>query len=73
MTATTPVRALRRPGKTAHQIYEALTIEDVQRAADLFRMVYEETAGQDGFVSLEVSSHLANDTAGTIAEAVRLW
>ncbi len=67
------VRALARQGKTAHQIYEALAIEDVQRAADLFRAVYDETGGQDGFVSLEVSPHLANDTAGTIAEARRFW
>jgi len=67
------VRTLARQGKTAHQIYEALAIEDVQRAADLFRAVYDETGGQDGFVSLEVSPHLANDTAGTIAEARRFW
>ncbi len=67
------VRALARQGKTAHQIYEALAIEDVQRAADLFRPVYDETGGQDGFVSLEVSPHLANDTEGTIAEARRFW
>jgi transaldolase len=67
------VRALARQGKTAHRIYEALAIEDVQRAAELFRPVYDETGGQDGFVSLEVSPHLANDTAGTIAEARRFW
>ena len=67
------VRALARLGKTAHEIYEALAIEDVQRAADLFRPVYDETGGADGFVSLEVSPHLANDTEGTIAEARRFW
>ncbi|HLW58990.1 MAG TPA: bifunctional transaldolase/phosoglucose isomerase [bacterium] len=67
------VRALARRGLAAHQIYEALAIEDVQRAADLFRPVYEETGGGDGFVSLEVSPHLARDTAGTVAEGRRFW
>jgi len=67
------VAALARQGRTAHQIYELLAMEDVQRAADLFRAVYYETGGEDGFVSLEVSPHLANNTEGTIAEARRLW
>ena len=42
-------------------------------AADLFRPVYEQANGHDGFVSLEVSPHLAHDTEGTIVEARRLW
>ena len=42
-------------------------------AADVFRPVYDETQGRDGFVSLEVSPRLAYDTAGTVAEAQRLW
>ncbi|HKV46377.1 MAG TPA: transaldolase, partial [bacterium] len=67
------VGALARRGLSAHGIYEALAIEDVQRAADLFRPVYEETGGGDGFVSLEVSPRLAHDTAGTVAEARRYW
>ena len=67
------VHDLARQGKTAHELYEALAVGDVQRAADLFRPVYDETGGQDGFVSLEVSPHLANDTEGTIAEARRFW
>lgn len=54
-------------------LYEALVIEDIQIAADLLRPVYEATEGADGFVSLEVSPHLAHDTEGTIAEARRLW
>ena len=54
-------------------LYETLTIEDLRRAADLFRNLYDSTHGGDGFVSMEVSPHLAYDTAGTIAEAKRLW
>jgi transaldolase/glucose-6-phosphate isomerase len=53
-------------------LYEHLAIEDIQRAADLLRPIYESTQGIDGMISLEVSPHLAHDTAGTIAEAVRL-
>ena len=54
------------------EIYEALAIDDIQQAADLLRPVYQRTDGLDGYVSLEVSPDLANDTAGTIAEARRL-
>jgi transaldolase len=60
-------------GKGALEIYETLAVTDVQMAADVFRDVYDKTDGADGFVSLEVSPHLAYDTAGTIAEAQRLW
>ncbi|MFT4212817.1 MAG: transaldolase [Microbacterium sp.] len=51
----------------------ALTTEDVQAAADIFRPVYEATDGVDGRVSIEVSPDLAHDTAATIAEAKKLW
>ncbi|MPZ77598.1 MAG: bifunctional transaldolase/phosoglucose isomerase [Deltaproteobacteria bacterium] len=54
------------------QLYERVAIEDIQTAADVLRPVYEETGGADGYVSLEVSPHLAHDTQGTIAEAKRL-
>jgi transaldolase/glucose-6-phosphate isomerase len=67
------IRALALAGKTIEEIYEALTVEDVQRAADLFRPVYDALEGRDGFVSLEVNPHLADDTQGTIKEARRLW
>jgi transaldolase len=60
-------------GKGALETYETLAVGDVQMAADVFRDVYDRTEGADGFVSLEVSPHLAYDTAGTIAEARRLW
>ncbi len=55
------------------QIYEELVIPDIQEAADVLLPIYEETRGQDGFVSLEVSPELAYDTDQTIAEAKRLF
>ena len=54
-------------------IFESIAVEDVRGAADLLRPVYERSNGADGFVSLEVAPGLARDTAGTIAEAERLW
>ena len=54
-------------------VFETIAVEDVRAAADLFRPVYGHSNGADGFVSLEVSPRLALDTAGTIAEARRLW
>jgi len=56
----------------ASALYEHLAVEDIQRAADVLRPVYDET-GFDGVVSLEVSPHLARDTEGTIEEGRRLW
>ncbi|MBC8449097.1 MAG: bifunctional transaldolase/phosoglucose isomerase [Chloroflexi bacterium] len=60
-------------GKTVEEIYEALALDDIQRAAHLLRPVYDATYGADGYVSLEVSPNLAYDTEGTIAEARRLF
>ncbi|HEY3269274.1 MAG TPA: transaldolase [Armatimonadota bacterium] len=67
------VRAMALEGRNVDQIYELLTVEDIQNAADLFRPVYDRLGGADGFASLEVSPDLAHDTDGTIAEARRLW
>jgi transaldolase / glucose-6-phosphate isomerase len=53
--------------------YELLAIRDIQDAADLLRPVYQSTKKRDGYVSLEVSPYLANDTNGTLDEARRLW
>jgi transaldolase/glucose-6-phosphate isomerase len=55
------------------EIFDLLAVDDVRYAADLFRPAYDASEGADGFVSLEVSPTLARDTAGTIAEARRLW
>ena len=57
----------------AMALYEYLAVEDIQSAADILRPVYKNTERADGFVSLEVSPYLANDTEGTVAEARRLW
>jgi transaldolase / glucose-6-phosphate isomerase len=57
----------------AKALYEKIAIKDVQDAADILRTVWEETKCRDGYVSLEVSPLLANDTEGTLQEARRLW
>jgi transaldolase/glucose-6-phosphate isomerase len=57
----------------AKGVYEKIAIRDVQDATDIFKPVYAETKRRDGYVSLEVSPLLANDTQGTIDEARRLW
>jgi transaldolase/glucose-6-phosphate isomerase len=54
-------------------VYEKIAIRDVQDAADIFKGVYQQTKRRDGYVSLEVSPLLANDTQATIDEARRLW
>jgi transaldolase/glucose-6-phosphate isomerase len=59
-------------GREAAQIFEALAVEDIQMAADLFLPTYHATDARDGYVSIEVSPTLAHDTAGTIEEARRL-
>jgi transaldolase/glucose-6-phosphate isomerase len=67
------IRALALLGRSTDEIYENLTVRDVQMAADLFRPLYDRSNGRHGFVSLEVNPHLARDAEGTIAEAHRLW
>lgn len=62
-----------RQGKRAAEILELLMVEDIGRAADEFRKMYDSTDGRNGFVSIEVSPHLAYDTDGTIDEARRMW
>ena len=60
-------------GWDAEKIFWQLAIEDIQEACDLFRPLYDETKGGDGYVSLEVSPYLANDTEGTAKQAKELW
>jgi transaldolase len=64
---------LAQKGLSKEEIYEGLVIQDIQAATDLFMDLYESTKGGDGYVSLEVNPHLANDSEGTFQEAVRLW
>ena len=63
----------REPGLDAKACYERLAIQDIQAAADLLQPIYAHTDRRDGYVSLEVSPHLARDTRGTLNEARRLW
>jgi transaldolase / glucose-6-phosphate isomerase len=67
------IRAFAREGKSVEEIYRRLTVEDIQNTCDLFRPLFESTGGGDGYVSLEVSPHLAHDTEGTVEEARSLW
>jgi transaldolase len=67
------INQLVRQGKNAQEIYEILTVQDIQEAADVFRPLYDRTQGRDGYVSLEVSPHLAHETEMTIHEAKKLW
>jgi transaldolase/glucose-6-phosphate isomerase len=60
-------------GKTPEDIFFQLAVEDIRAAADLFLPLYQESKGGDGYVSLEVSPFLANDTQGTAAQAQALW
>ena len=67
------IKELVGKGQTPQQIYDALTVKDVQDACDILRPVYDSSNGTDGFVSLEVSPYLARDTQGSINEARRLY
>jgi transaldolase len=67
------IRELSLEGKNAGEIYRILAVEAIRMAADQFRPLYDRLEGRDGFVSLEVSPHLARDSKGTVAEARMLW
>ena len=64
---------LARAGHSTAEIYDELTISDIQAACDLFRPLYDTTRGGDGYVSIEVHPDLANDTEETNKEVQRLW
>ena len=61
------------PGASVMDIYDRLTVQDIQMAADVFRPVYNASGGMDGLVSLEPAPALAYATEGTLAEVRRLW
>jgi transaldolase len=67
------LRSLVESGRTVSEIYEELVTEDIGRAADILRPVYDRTEGLDGYISLEVNPRLAYETQGTIDEATRLF
>ncbi len=64
---------LAKAGHNAEETFWQLAIEDIQAAADLFRPLYDRTNGGDGYVSIEVSPHLADETEETLAETKELW
>lgn len=70
---TEAIHALADEGKDKNEIYDTLAVEDIEQAADLLFPIYEQTEGQDGYVSLEVSPYLAHDRERTIKEANLLW
>ncbi|MEM7591488.1 MAG: bifunctional transaldolase/phosoglucose isomerase [Cyanobacteria bacterium P01_A01_bin.83] len=70
----TAIRSLEQEqDRDAMSLYEQLAIEDIQSTADILKPIYQSTNRRDGYVSLEVSPYLANDTEQTILEARRLW
>lgn len=66
------IRGLVARGRSGEQLFFELALDDITRAADLFRPIHQDTSGVDGFVSLEVSPLLAHDTASTLAAAREL-
>jgi transaldolase len=67
------IKELVKANASVEEIYEAITVKDVQDACDILRPVYDQSEGKDGFVSLEVSPYLSRDTQGSMAEARRLY
>ena len=67
------IRELAQGGKDTEEIYFELATKDIRDAADRFRPLYDDNSGERGFVSLEVSPHLAHDAQGTVEEARQLW
>ena len=69
----TKIVQLAESGKSTFEIYDELTIKDVQDAADLFCGVYDATKGLDGYVSLEINPKLGNELDSQLEEGIRLW
>ena len=67
------IRRLKGAGKTTFEIYDALTIKDIQEATDCFKEVYRSTKGLDGYVSLEIDPQIAHKTGEQVKEGMRLF
>ena len=67
------IRRLSAEGRSSQAIFESIAVMDVQSACDVFRPLHDSSGGRHGLVSLEVSPGVAQDTAGSIDEARRLW
>ncbi|HEY9051281.1 MAG TPA: transaldolase family protein, partial [Gammaproteobacteria bacterium] len=70
---TESITRLKASGATVEDMYEQLVLSDIALAADTFRTVYDASEGRDGYVSIEVSPLLAQDTESTLVEARKLW
>jgi transaldolase len=66
------IRDKAKSGQSGEALFIELALEDLRRASDLFRPVFDRTDGVDGWVSMEVSPLLANDTSGSVAAAARI-
>lgn len=67
------IKSLLEQGKSPEEIFQTVAVKDIQDACDLFRPIYDESEGADGFVSLEVLPSLARDTQGSLDNARILW
>ena len=67
------IKKLSQQDKSNEEIFFGFATEDIRRAADILKPVFDEAKGTDGFVSIEVSPLLANDTEGTVKQARELW
>ncbi len=67
------IAAFSKQKSTNEDTFINIAVKDIKRAADFFKSVYQDTNGEDGFVSLEVSPHLAHNTEGTINQAREFW
>jgi transaldolase/glucose-6-phosphate isomerase len=71
---TEPLKKFQNTGDhSVKDIYEHLAVSDIKAAADALKPVFEGTKGRDGYISLECSPYLANDTEATVVEALHLW
>lgn len=67
------ITSLLMQGKDTAEVFQTVAVKDIQDACDLFRPLYDETGGEDGFVSLEVLPSLARDAGATLENARTLW
>lgn len=67
------IKALLAEGKDPAEVFQTVAVKDIQDACDILRPIYDESGGEDGFVSIEVLPSLARDTEGTLENARVLW
>jgi transaldolase len=67
------IRRMLGENRSPAEVFQSLAVDDIRDACDLFRPIYDESGGADGFVSIEVLASLARDTEGTLTNARELW